>query len=211
VATRSNDPEIHVRHPRLRLRVVADDGTSAPFDRVYCRLRGASTPVASCRTCTRCEGITDGATPTVECTVPATTPLAQGDDAPVAAALTGAVRAISVSTRVKDALAILREDGRHVVPVVDTEWRLVGVVHELTFARDPSGGRASADHDVAFVMSSALALDESTTVGDALRKLAAAQLRDATVVSGDGRPLGIFRDVDGLQWLARARRAARGG
>jgi CBS domain-containing protein len=59
--------------------------------------------------------------------------------------------------------------------------------------------------DVTTVMSHAVAIHESTPVRRALLFLASAHLRQAAVVDSDGVPLGVFRDVDGLRWLARAR------
>ena len=55
-------------------------------------------------------------------------------------------------------------------------------------------------------MSTAVAIHERTPVRVALKLLAASHLREATVVSDHGVPIGVFRDVDGLRWLAAARR-----
>lgn len=57
-------------------------------------------------------------------------------------------------------------------------------------------------------MPSPLALHESTPVRRALRLLASAHLREAAVVDDGGHPLGVFRDVDGLRYLTRARAIA---
>ena len=55
-------------------------------------------------------------------------------------------------------------------------------------------------------MMSVIAIDERTPVRAALRLLAARHLREATVISREGVPIGVFTDVDGLRWVARARR-----
>jgi hypothetical protein len=48
-------------------------------------------------------------------------------------------------------------------------------------------------------MSSVLAIHEGVSVRRALRLLASAHAREATVVNDDGVPVGVFRDVDGLR------------
>ncbi len=57
-------------------------------------------------------------------------------------------------------------------------------------------------------MSGSLAIHEAVPVRRALEVLAAAHLREATVIDDEGVPLGIFRDVDGLRWIVSARHTA---
>jgi CBS domain-containing protein len=123
-----------------------------------------------------------------------------GERTEVGAVLHQGTVALDPSAPISAALAVLREEDRRSVAVVDESRALIGVVHEVTFVRP--GNPAT---DVAAAMSSALALHESTPVRRALRLLASAHLREATVTDDSGVPLGIFRDVDGLRWLARAR------
>jgi hypothetical protein len=81
---------------------------------------------------------------------------------------------------------------------------MVGLLYEPGFAaRVHPVLEASA---VSGAMSSAVALGEATPVRTALKLLAANHLREATVVSKRGVPIGTFRDVDGLLWIASARR-----
>ena len=75
-----------------------------------------------------------------------------------------------------------------------------GIVHEVTFLR-----RKNVDEELTATMSSGLAIHEATSVRRALRLLASAHLREAIVVDDEGVPLGTFRDVDGLRWIARTR------
>lgn len=70
---------------------------------------------------------------------------------------------------------------------------------------DDHGAIVGVADEAGSVVSSALALHESTPVRRALRLLASAHLRAATVVDDAGLPLGVFRDVDGLRVLALAR------
>jgi len=57
-------------------------------------------------------------------------------------------------------------------------------------------------------MSTAIAVHERTPVRVALRMLAAHHLREATVISDEGTPIGLFRDVDGLRWISAAARVS---
>ena len=57
-------------------------------------------------------------------------------------------------------------------------------------------------------MSSPIAIDERTPMRTALKLLVANHLREATVISKERVPIGVFRDVDGLRWIAAARRSA---
>jgi CBS domain-containing protein len=146
----------------------------------------------------------------VECTVPT----APGDDAPdpegeqtqVGALLHGEAVAVDPGVSLGDALALLRTGELRSLPVVDAQHVLVGVVHEVRLSRpvllrtpDPEASEVSA------AMSSAFAIHEGVSVRRALRLLASTHAREATVVDDAGKPVGIFRDVDGLRWIAGAR------
>ena len=91
-----------------------------------------------------------------------------------------------------------------VIGYVNGAQVLVGIVHEMSLVRR----RTMNDAPVTMAMSSALALDEGTSIRDALRLLASTHSRAATVVTAEGKPLGVFRDIDGMGWIARARRDA---
>ncbi len=182
-----------VRHPILRLEVLAPDGTSTSQHRVFCRLQRESVEVEQCCGCVHCDAVTDGPQPSVDCSIPGR-PLDHTDDpagesVDVAAVLCRGTVVVSESAPLTHALRLIREHDRRSVAVVDSESVLVGVVHDSVRA----------------TMSTALAVHERTPVRMALRLLAANHLREATVVSTAGVPIGTFRDIDGLRWIAGAK------
>lgn len=195
-----------VRHPILHLEVLSRDGTSTTSHHVFCRLRRTSVNVADCVACPRANAIVGGPSPAVECTVNLRAedlaPDVGGEHLEVAVLLSSGVTVIDQSALLRDAIRMLQDSSRRSVAIVDAEHRVLGVVHEMV------AGRRLIDlgvSDVAVVMTSALAIHEATPVRMALRLLASSHRRDALVVRADGTPLGVFRDVDGLRWIARAR------
>lgn len=193
-----------VAHPILHLEVLRPDGSREEQRRVFCRQQRRSVDAGTCHGCVHCGLVTGGPDPAIVCSIPRTreelTSDPTGERTEVGAVLRRSVVAIDPAAPIGDALAALRGEDRRSIAVVDGARALVGVVHEMAFLspRDPA-------QDVAGAMSSALALHESTPVRRALRLLASAHLREATVVDGEGVPLGVFRDIDGLRWLAAAR------
>jgi len=194
-----------VAHPILRLEVLRSDGTRDEQRRVFCRLQRQSVDADACHACGHCDLVTRGPDAAIVCSIPRTreelTSDTTGDRTEVGAVLRRSVVAVDPATPIGDVLAVIHAEDRRSVAVVDAARSLVGVVHEVLFVepRDPT-------EDVSQAMSSALALHESTPLRRALRLLASAHLREATVVDDAGVPLGIFRDVDGLRWLSAARR-----
>ena len=119
---------------------------------------------------------------------------------PVAEVLTKKTFAIASETTLREATAHLRAEDRRSVAVVDDSRAVIGVVHE----RQRAG--LFDDLPVACVMGSKLALRISTPIRRALELMAAAHLREIIVVDENDVPLGTFRDVDGLRWIALASR-----
>jgi hypothetical protein len=198
-----------VSHPILRLEVLEADGTRTHDHRVYCRLQRSSIRVDACCECVHCDAITDGERPSVDCSIPVR-PLAPGDDPKgesieVGTLLCRGTVVLAESTSTGRALKMLREEDRRSVAIVDAGNVLIGVVHEAGFMGRMGPVRVGT---VTASMSTAVAVHERTPVRVALKLLAASHLREATVVSDDGVPIGVFRDVDGLRWLAGARQAA---
>jgi len=121
--------------------------------------------------------------------------------------------AIAAGRPVEAELLNYRRDGGpfwnalRIGPVADGDGParfLVGVLHDVTLTE--RGKRPEHAKDaVTTVMSHAIAIHEATPVRRALLFLASAHLREAAVVDAEGVPLGVFRDVDGLRWIARAR------
>jgi len=208
--TMTTRPTTFVSHPILHLEVVREDGTSSSDYRVFCRYQARSIAVGTCCACMHCDRIAAEPTPSVDCTIPTTEAFTSidpsGERTPVATLLARGTIAIDPSATVRDALNALRSQGHRSIAVVDATHALVGVVHEAVFvpARESSKS-LSPSEDVTHAMSSALAIHESVSVRHALRLLASAHLREATVVDDAYVPLGVFRDVDGLRFVFEAR------
>lgn len=200
-----------VRHPILRLEVLAADGTLASDHVVFCSRQDQTVRVEECCRCARCDAIVDGPTPSVVCAEPdehvepALDP--GGDRVEVGALLSEGTVVIADTVPVRRALELLRDSDRRSVPIVDARHVMVGLVHEACFLSRL--GPRSQDGDVRGSMSSPVAIDERTPLRTALRLLVANHLREATVVSRARVPIGIFRDLDGLRWIARARRGIK--
>jgi len=199
-----------VRHPILRLDVLGPDGSHTSEHRVFCRLQRRSIEVDVCCDCVHCDAVTDGAVPSVDCSIPVR-PLEPADDpdgesVEVGTLLGRGTVVLSESASVCRALGLLRVEDRRSLAVVDENSVLVGLVHEAGFMGRLGRARLGV---VSAAMSTAIAVHERTPVRVALKLLAANHLREATVVSDDGVPIGVFRDVDGLRWIAGARHVER--
>jgi CBS domain-containing protein len=196
-----------VKHPILRLDVLAADGTVSTDHVVFCRMQDQSVRVEECCRCVRCTSIEEGTTPTVSCTLPID-PLEPADDPEgerieVGSTLTEGTMVFSEAVSLGRALEVMADHDRRSAAIVDGGHRIVGLVHEARSAlRAP---RADAG-DVRAAMTSPIAIDERTPVRTALKLLAAHHLREATVVTRRRVPVGMFRDIDGIRWLAAARR-----
>jgi CBS domain-containing protein len=177
---------------------------------VICRLRRESIDVGTCRDCTHCDAVTPEPAASVDCTITLPpqelTPDPLGERTEVGTLLRGETTAIASSASLRDALELLRARDLRSVAVVGGGHILVGLLYEVSLTQRCAKPGA-ADTDVRNVMSSPLAIHESTPVRQAIRFLAAAHLRQAPVVTTAGVPLGMFRDVEGLRWLTRARTA----
>jgi CBS domain-containing protein len=193
-----------VKHPILRLEVLAPDGTHATDHVVFCRLQRQSVRVEECCGCVHCDAVGE----TVDCTIP--TPAGPADDplgeqTEVGSLLCRGTVVVADSVPLARALDVLRHGDRRSVAIVDARHIMVGVVHDAAFV-----GRLRSVHDgvVSGAMSSVVAVDERMPVRVALKLLATNHLREATVVSRNGVPIGVFHDIDGLRWIAAARREA---
>jgi hypothetical protein len=197
-----------VRHPILRLDVLAADGTLATHHVVFCRLETQSVRVENCCLCVHCDAIQEGTAPSVHCTIPTPRPAGRdpgGELTEVGSVLCRGTVVLAESVPLGRALDLLRRDDRRSVAIVDEHHVMVGLVHEAALVRRL---RSARDGTVSAAMTSRIAVEECTPVRVALKVLAASHLREATVVSKRGVPIGVFRDVDGLRWIAAARHEA---
>lgn len=203
-----------VSHPILRLEVIHPAGARSTEHRVFCRYQQRSVAVETCCGCAHCDSIVAEPAPAVNCSIAmpeaSLAPDPLGRRTAVGEVLTHGAVALDPLATIRDALLLLRAEDRRSIAIVDASNVVIGVIHEATFASNPRrDARAPrADQGVLRLMSGSLAIHEAVPVRRALELLAAAHLREATVIDDEGVPLGIFRDVDGLRWIVSARDAA---
>jgi hypothetical protein len=197
---------IHVKNPILHLEVLAADGTRATSDVVFCQLQRQSMPVEECCGCVHCDVIAARPAPSVECTIPRPLvelpPDHEGHRTAVAGLLCSGTVVVLGGAELGQALDLLRETDRRSIAIVDSRHVLIGLVHETDSLARMGHSRGDA---VSATMRFAIAVDECMPVRRALEVLAASHLRDATVVSKRGVPIGVFRDVEGLRWIGAAK------
>jgi CBS domain-containing protein len=126
-----------------------------------------------------------------------------GEHTEIGALLRAGTMVIAQSATVGAAVRLMNSKDLRSVAIVDEHDVLVGVVRESGFL----GRSRASESALQLAMSTPLAVHEQTPVRLALRMLAANHLREITVVAEDGTPIGVFRDVDGLHWIAVARGA----
>lgn len=195
-----------VDHPVLRLRTIAEGGTREHEPRVFCRYRQGAVAVAECERCAR-RDVAASHGGIIRCDVPVDASAVdldldrEGEGTSVAILLEHGSSALTPETTIGTASVALQRGPHHSMAVVDACGTLVGVLHEAALVVGELDLRAPVTH----AMSSPLALPSRMPVRSALRVLAAAHLREAIVVDDDGVPLGVFRDVDGLLFVARRR------
>ena len=196
-----------LNHPILHLDVLGPDGVRSSDHVVFCRLQSQTVRVENCCQCIHCDAIEEKPAAAVVCTIPST-PLGPADDprgerVEVASLLQHGAVAVSESVPLGSALSVLQAEDRRAIAIVDADHVMIGLVHDT----DCRLRWRTAHGTVGAAMSSAIAVDEHTPVRVALRLLAANHLREAIVVTKRGVPLGVFRDVDGLAWIAAGHRA----
>lgn len=202
-----------VSHPILRLEVVHPNGVRSSEHRVFCRYQQRSVAVGTCCACAHCDSIVGAPMRAVNCSIAMPETSQEPDPLGVRTAVgeilaRGAV-ALDPDATIRDALELLRSEDRRSLAIVDASHIVIGVIHEAAFVATARAGLPPrSNQEVAHLMSGTLAIHESVPVRRALELLAAAHLREATVVDDEGVPLGVFRDVDGLRWIVEARSAA---
>ena len=184
------------RSPVLRL-VVLGPEPREPSERVFCRRRGESLTLSDCR---QCEAWVGDAEDAVVCVSPPEPPPEdpEGERTAVGSVLCRGATVLADGTTLDEARLLLQDGST--AAVVDESGRVIGTVD--------ASALTGPWLDLARIHASCT-ITESTPVRGALRLLASAHLREATIVTSDGEPIGIFRDVDGLFWLARARRTGQ--
>ena len=170
-------------------------------------------PLVDCRACASFLGIEasdDASEAVVRCSsspVQITESRASTKDPPVAAWLHPPMTlAVREDVPLCKATALLVERGLSHLLIVDRDGQLLGQLRDLDLLDASTDLDAPSDRPVHQVMSSALSVQECTSVHDALVLLARSHLREIPVVTPSGRLLGIFRDLDGLHALAQKRR-----
>jgi CBS domain-containing protein len=110
---------------------------------------------------------------------------APGPDTPVRDVMTREVVAVGPAELIAVAAELMLHHRHTALPVVETDWRLLGILSEADILTDPMAGR-SAHATVASVMTrSPIVVAVSATVGAARALIADRGLRTVPVVDGD--------------------------
>jgi CBS domain-containing protein len=116
---------------------------------------------------------------------------------------------VEVDATVEEVCAFFADRKVHAAPVVDMEGKLIGVVSEADIVRwhaspDAAQLAPGAQVTVGDIMTKvAHALPESAPLAYAFGLLAAGGLRQAPVVTDDGRVVGMITATDLIRWVAR--------
>ncbi len=218
--------ESRVTRPILTRRVLRSDGTQAVGLQVFCGRTGASMSLDACRRCaafleTSGDPVLSAAS--IRCLPPEAARASEtehtasrGGGLTVGSLLQEGPWCVRDDVSAPALLARFRERKEASLLVVDSRFRLVGVVLELALARMGSGAplrpqagypgrrglRRFRDAVAADVMTSAIAVAEHAKPADALRRMARVHLRSISVVTDDGVPLGVLWDVAMLRAYA---------
>ncbi|TQM16347.1 CBS domain-containing protein [Pseudonocardia kunmingensis] len=120
---------------------------------------------------------------------------APGPDTPVRDVMTRDVVAVGPADLLTLAAELMLQHRHTALPVVDTDWRLVGILSEADILTDPLAGR-SAHSTVGSVMTrSPIVVAVGATVGGARALVADRGLRTVPVVDGD-RLVGVLSRSD---------------
>lgn len=215
----SDDETRRARHPVLATRVLRADGTETTGFRVFCSERCETIDLDTCRACEVCDGVVpSGAGADVLCR-----PRVDVDDARPGEMMTGPLLCVEGDVPASRVTPLFVEHEVDCVLVVDGEGHLCGTIRGVDLVRATSPGFTS-EPDTALsratarvaverfrsleardLMSTPVRIDDSEDLDRAVRKLARAHARELVVLTRDGTPVGVVRDVDLLHAVRRKR------
>lgn len=153
---------LRIKHPILRLDVVGVDGTLVSEHVVFCQQQRQTVHVEECCACVHCDAIAEGEPPTVDCSTAAPPaelpPDRDGESTAVGSMLCRGTVVVAQSVSLIRALALVHDDDRRSLAIVDDAHVMVGVVH------DGAAGRSRQPHaaSVGAAMTAVIAIDERT-------------------------------------------------
>jgi CBS domain-containing protein len=199
----SSSPRL-VHLPIRSLETLVAGGKRVHNHSVPCPMRGGSVDVATCRVCPHLAGM-DGTG--AEAGVVSCTPdVASGRGARVGGCtLAHAVPSVRDDVTLQELTSFFVQQGAPRVAVVDEAGTLVGTITERDLiVGDILAYRRLSDVPAASLARQAHAVSESTTLRDALRRMAHHQLREIPVVSESGQFTGWLEDLEALRTLRLA-------
>jgi CBS domain-containing protein len=188
-----------IRRPVLEHSVVHPDGTHERRRRVFCGRLGRSMPLTEC---TRCPAFLEeigeeGADARIECSAEGPGPEdevhAPRSDDPAAELVSQTLLCVNEHVLARAVVRLLEERGMPFILVVDEEGLVIGAIHAVNLQRLVAPTDRARD-----VMTSPGTAGEATSVRAALLEMAASHRRHIPIVSHDGVPVGVVRDVDAL-------------
>jgi CBS domain-containing protein len=189
--------------PILGHAIVDSNGRSVRRLRVFCARLGHSLDYEACKTCPAYRATVDGNR--IECRADGPGP----DEEPSCSHRIDAAGAAPMPKLVcvredvpATELSRLLADGTPFVLVVGEDGRAIGTVWGNGDAELAEIGALARD-----LMTSPTIAPETTSIRAALLQMASAHLRAVSIVTSDGSPVGLLRDVDALgMWTALRRR-----
>jgi CBS-domain-containing membrane protein len=214
-----DDDESTAKRPVLVRRILRRDGTENVGFSVYCTEDGHALDLDACRACAVCDGVfaADDGAAEVRCRPRSTPPEAPGG------LMRGAITCVEEDVTSAQITPLFLERGVETVLVVDADGHLMGTIRSGDLARAASAPHIPGlDPELALValretsarfaelradalMSTAVRIDDGDDLERAVRKLARAHARELVIISRDGEPVGVVRDVDIVRAVARLR------
>ena len=106
---------------------------------------------------------------------------------------------VTADTRLEKLLSLIAEHGLDAVPVVDQEWRLVGIVSRTDLALNDGSDGAVGD-----VMSPcAHWLPEDARLSHAVSLMATQSIHHVPILTHEGAVVGMVTSLDCMRWMAR--------
>ena len=126
---------------------------------------------------------------------------------------------VRADTSLEQLVGLFLEQGISRVPVVDDDGRAIGIASKTDLVVDQyergdteisqtgAGGRGRHVHEVSGLVRDimtpvAFALGDTTTIGEAARRMLADNVHAVPVTSGDGRVIGVLSATDIVAWVA---------
>jgi CBS domain-containing protein len=208
-------------------RIIGEGGATAVAHSVLCPIKHESQQLVDCEVCERCEELTPEK-PFIVCEVPGVHPPAAELIArrvvrsvtahtPLSDVMQRDVVCVTADLSLEALSALFLEQTLSGAPVVNEEGHPIGVVSKSDLLRERLLGGEEIDPPVELepgfhlepprasvgdvMMRIAFTLEESSSLGDAIKLMSIEGVHRLPVVDQDGRVVGMLSAMDVLRWL----------